>query len=84
MRAVLCSCVFAMFRMSWGGGGGISYILYACIPLVCIVLGICALYVLFHVVKRFEFPKVLYKFPIIVIVNQQKVLKTSHLLDQER
>ena len=36
-------------------------------------MGICALYVFLWVVKRFEIPKVLYKFPIIIII----ILKTS-------
>ena len=40
-----------------------------CIPLIHIVMGICALYVFLQVVKRFEFPKALYKFPIIIIIE---------------
>ena len=31
-------------------------------------MGICALYVLLQLVKHFEIPKVLYKFPIIIIM----------------
>ena len=43
------------------------YVLYACILLICIIRGICALYVFLKVVKRFEILKVLYKFPVIII-----------------
>ena len=38
-----------------------------CIPLICIIMGICALHVFLQVVKRFEFPEVLYKFSTVVI-----------------
>ena len=38
--------------------------------LICIIMGICAFYIVFvfQVVKRFEFPKALYKFPILLLL----------------
>ena len=70
---ILCACVFAILCMKMFVN--FSYVLYACIPLICIIMGICALYVFFKVVKRFQFSKELYNFPIIIITlagNREK------------
>ena len=41
------------------------HVLYACIPLICVIMGVCTLYVFLKAVKCFEFPKVLHKLNIV-------------------
>ena len=41
MRVIMCMHVFAMLCMKMF----VIFVLYACIPLICITMGICALYV---------------------------------------
>ena len=42
--------------------------MYTYTLLICIIMGICALYIFLWVVKRFEILKPLYKFPIIIMI----------------
>ena len=60
------------------------FFLYACILLllICIIMGICALYVFLWVVKRFEIPKALYKFPIIIIIKTSFAREVSLLVTE--
>ena len=44
------------------------FCMLACLPLICITVGICAMYVFLQVVKCFEFLKALYKLPVIIIM----------------
>ena len=46
-------------------------------------MGICALYVFLWVVKRFEIPKALYKFPIIIIIIKTSFAREVSLLVTE-
>ena len=61
---LVCVCIFAMLCMKMFVN---FHVLYTYIPLTSIIMGICAFFSS-EVVKRFEFPKALYKFPIIIII----------------
>lgn len=53
-----------------------------CIPSICLIMGICALYVFLSIVKHFDIPKALHKFLIIInyaATSARKCVQRSHL-----
>ena len=58
-RAILCACVFAMLCMKMF----VNFHIFCTLVYLCIVC-----FSLSSIVKRFEFLKALYKFPIIIII----------------
>ena len=82
MCAILCVCVcmcaqffFICFCHVLYEDVNFLMFCFACTLLICIIMGICALYVFVLVVKHFAILKALYKFPIITILARTIVVR---------
>ena len=64
-RGLVCAC-FAMLCVSVSS---FLYVLFACLYAIGLCIGICVMYAFLWIVRRFESPKALYMFPVVVVID---------------